>query len=517
MCKSDKKKKSTFKKIRSIAICVLLAVIVGGFILSLVMEHRFEREIEKIEAAGEPVTFDEMWEGLPEISERENAARYYKAALSLMIRRYLEYDLINTVVYGYVNFPEVELTQEKMKMIENHLEENLLAFDLVDQAAQIPACLYCTRLENSDDFYSRDLGKGRHLIKLLSLRTRYHMMQGRADEATESLNSSLRVLRMLESNSMLIGVLVKAACMRLVIDDIQIVAEQGGPDRATLEGWAKELLQLEELDYVREAAIAERVNVIQDMSYNKWYYYPYTEECRGCLKYPEESTVEKFMNKLGWYVYDWKSYEEGDKKQDWYKHMLQARELRNWAKLIALLENKWPGDYELVKDLCEQDDEFKTGRLMDVLPALKIYGRFLSASRSARVMCAIERYRLDESGLPGLLAELVPGYMEAIPLDPFTGKELIYRQDETGYAVYGLGENLKDDGATANALKNNKDCGVRIRTIINDETEQSEESGKEESNTKYKRRWLRGDEQRPRGEGRRGRGRDEGQGANNEF
>ena len=482
-----------FKKIRLIVICVLLVVVTGYFVLSLVMEYKFEREIEKIQEMGEPVTFDELWGDLPYSKRQENALQYYNAAFSLLIWR-----------TDHATPMEIIIQQDKEEL-EKCLEENSLVFEMADQAAKISHCQFSREMKKATLDDTSSLSGARLLTKRLSLRTRYYMMQGRADEAIESLNSSLKMLRILESDLMLIGVTSKAACIRIVIDDIQFITERSEPNQAVLDIWEKELLQLEDLDYVREAAIAERVKVIQDMKHNNWYYCPYDPD-RYCLKYPEGNTVEKFVDWLGNCVDDWNSYDESKKMQDWHKHMLQARVLRNWAKLIASLEGKWPGDYETLIDLCEQDHEFKKCGFTDAIGVVKMHGRFLSAGRSARVMCAIERYRLDKGKLPGSLAELVPGYMEAIPLDPFTGKELIFKQDETGYTVYGVSENQKDDGATAKALEDNLDCGVRIRTIINDETEQSEESDKEGANTKRKVRWLRGDEQRPKGEGRRSRG-----------
>jgi uncharacterized protein YfaT (DUF1175 family) len=33
-----------------------------------------------------------------------------------------------------------------------------------------------------------------------------------------------------------------------------------------------------------------------------------------------------------------------------------------------------------------------------------------------------------------------------VPVDPFTGKQLVYRREGEGFVVYSLGSNLKDDG-----------------------------------------------------------------------
>ena len=41
---------------------------------------------------------------------------------------------------------------------------------------------------------------------------------------------------------------------------------------------------------------------------------------------------------------------------------------------------------------------------------------------------------------------MVPGYLEAVPEDPFDGKELRYKKLEPGYVVYSVGDDLEDQG-----------------------------------------------------------------------
>lgn len=41
---------------------------------------------------------------------------------------------------------------------------------------------------------------------------------------------------------------------------------------------------------------------------------------------------------------------------------------------------------------------------------------------------------------------LVPALMTGVPVDPFTGKPLVYRREGKGFIVYSLGSNLRDDG-----------------------------------------------------------------------
>lgn len=59
---------------------------------------------------------------------------------------------------------------------------------------------------------------------------------------------------------------------------------------------------------------------------------------------------------------------------------------------------------------------------------------------------AVERYRLEYGRLPERLEELVPAYLETLPLDPFDGESLRYQREDEGFTVYSIGSNTIDEG-----------------------------------------------------------------------
>lgn len=66
---------------------------------------------------------------------------------------------------------------------------------------------------------------------------------------------------------------------------------------------------------------------------------------------------------------------------------------------------------------------------------------------AARVLLALERYRRANQSYPAALAELVPTYLPAVPMDPFDGKPLKYlRSPAGGYRAYSVWTNGIDDG-----------------------------------------------------------------------
>ena len=63
---------------------------------------------------------------------------------------------------------------------------------------------------------------------------------------------------------------------------------------------------------------------------------------------------------------------------------------------------------------------------------------------ATRVILAMRRYQVDKRALPAKLDDLVPTYLDAVPLDDFDGRPLRYAPKKK--VVYSVGPDLSDDG-----------------------------------------------------------------------
>ena len=85
----EMKKKSQLgrKILRRLGYTLGIVIVLGGLVW-VVWNHlatkKLGSEIDKIRAAGEPLTYKDLIEGIPKIEEKENAGRYYAAALELV-------------------------------------------------------------------------------------------------------------------------------------------------------------------------------------------------------------------------------------------------------------------------------------------------------------------------------------------------------------------------------------------------------------------------------------------------
>jgi len=65
---------------------------------------------------------------------------------------------------------------------------------------------------------------------------------------------------------------------------------------------------------------------------------------------------------------------------------------------------------------------------------------------AARVGIACKIFKNRHGKFPEQLSQLVPDILSEVPTDPFSGKSLIYRKTPSGFIVYSVGSNGKDDG-----------------------------------------------------------------------
>ncbi|MDR1925438.1 MAG: hypothetical protein LBQ66_13790 [Planctomycetaceae bacterium] len=80
-----------------------------------------------------------------------------------------------------------------------------------------------------------------------------------------------------------------------------------------------------------------------------------------------------------------------------------------------------------------------------------------------RVSLALELYQRENGHYPDKLESIAPKYIDAIPEDQFTSKELTYKKIDNGYILYSFGQNKIDDGGD-----NTKDITVERTRDLNE-------------------------------------------------
>jgi len=92
--------------------------------------------------------------------------------------------------------------------------------------------------------------------------------------------------------------------------------------------------------------------------------------------------------------------------------------------------------------------------------------RTIADLRTARTALAVLRYRLAAGRLPDALTDLVPIYLDVVPVDPFDGKDLRYEKLGVGFVVYSIGQDMRDDGGTEKPSRKTKEFPTWDMTFI---------------------------------------------------
>jgi hypothetical protein len=133
----------------------------------------------------------------------------------------------------------------------------------------------------------------------------------------------------------------------------------------------------------------------------------------------------------------------------WNGHVLN-RQLEVFSRLLLAAQAPWPERIDRVVAVGEWPIRYGNSP-MDVPSFLHSdmvrQAQVVAIVRSTRVVVAMERYRRGHGEqLPARPEALVPDYLPAVPIDPFSGQPLIVANEARGYVVYSIGANRRDDG-----------------------------------------------------------------------
>jgi hypothetical protein len=143
-----------------------------------------------------------------------------------------------------------------------------------------------------------------------------------------------------------------------------------------------------------------------------------------------------------------------------------VRYLRDMAKLIDAARHAWPQPLDDTAANMSLPGQKPVGLLAGGAVFIRLTAETLALVRCTVLAVAVERYRHQHGELPASLDDLRPTSIDSLPLDPFSGKDLLFNRDEESYVVYSVGDNRKDDGGSVirKAEENlSLDCGLRIR------------------------------------------------------
>ena len=96
-----------------------------------------------------------------------------------------------------------------------------------------------------------------------------------------------------------------------------------------------------------------------------------------------------------------------------------------------------------------------------LVPFAESFARNEATIRAADAALAIEQFSRKNGRLPDKLDELLPEFLDKVPIDPFDGKPLRYAVREDVYVIYSIGTDRVDDGGRI--LEEEDEFGIDIQ------------------------------------------------------
>lgn len=402
----------------SLVALLILLPFVAHSLSDYVEARRLKAALDAIQARGETIT--QQFKA-PE-GEAAQADRYYRAGAALASGFHPNAQ----GWFGRVSAAERAgvLPTDVADQLRSTVNDYNEALSFVDRGALLP-------FDGIAPGYSYHYGWVGTALRLAGLRALVRAIDGDGNGAADSLYSEIRILRVAQ-----FPFLIPSMWM---VSDVKRVVAGSRPSGASLERLGQALAELD-----RDDNLSLNLQRLRTQLY-------------------QGSPARTGLGPQSW---------PAILGRPWVVHELNCA-LDTFAAMLEGAEVPWPQRI---------DNVIRVGRLPSPVPSgpgfcrddpstvesfVLSMVRPLPHVRSARIVVAVERYRRDhDEQMPTMLDALVPTYLPAAVIDPFSGQSMLLKKEVRGYAVYSVGSNRRDDGGDFDELflpQEYPDTGIRIQ------------------------------------------------------
>jgi len=405
---------------------VLFIIIVLGLgvraVLNFTTGKKLQAYLENAKSEGVVMNLRDL---SPNCDDSDNAALLWKAAEALFIMPDTEgKTLINQTIEGF--FYGRPLQEESQTKLAPLVERNRKALDLIVEAAGHPCFRYGDGELRSYSIEPTNAVKMILAIRLLGINSALQAEAGQVQAALDELRQGMQFIKKTLDEPFLINNLVALSNMKSLFNGFSQIVRGREMQPAILSTWIKEL-DVEAwrtnfwrcVETERALALETGLGVVKgdkdilrsEAKGNRFFYWLIRPIQKLQTIWVQEQFKELKKN-AGLPYYDIK---------------ILAKENQDKRESIP-----W---YYRISGLLFAD--FQTVYLKEAtLEAMML-------TTKAGLACKI--YKNQTGHYPENLDALVPGLMDAVPIDPFNGKPLIYRLQDGGVLIYSVGSNEKDD------------------------------------------------------------------------
>lgn len=309
-------------------------------------------------------------------------------------------------------------------------KKNLRAIKLVRQGFAYPYISPPIRSVTTDVSYSATF---RSLARMIGQEARYARHTGRYDDALTYAVDDCQLGSSLSHRSSLLGCLVGYACQSVGRRQVRNIASQ--VDQKTARAQAARLLRITQFEEPPAEAVQEEqwteIASLEDMFKDpNW---------RDGLMPDDESSGGGALDwvRITWSKFTFRMISPQEVLRDTCACMNDEIRIQKMTYPKSLLAKQpVPGDRIAAQLLMLDYRIFRFKREAAV-----------AANELLATQLALHAYHLGHGRYPATLAQLVPVDLPSVPVDPFSdGDSLRYRLTKSGYLLYSIGPDAKDDG-----------------------------------------------------------------------
>jgi len=446
------------KRITIAAAAMLVFLIALRLWWGWVADRRFQAEIDRIVAAGEPI-FPEDFNPKEKIPDEENAAKYYLRAAEA-----LRFSPGQTALFDEL-MDDPRLVPERLDEIGQLIKDNAAAIRLVDDAPSYAACDWDHHFQSPaylslPSYYSGQ----RQLAKTLLLAAEHDFASDRYAAGVSRLASIVELGRCNAKDPFLIGQLVAWAIQAL---GSSRVMEPVLASESTQEGRDAFTQSTELTTQVRRL-----ITLLRDSSELKATYHRSMLGER-MLQWDMVESMKRGTTSMS-AMYAWQAAPQASIPDVVWNTVLWPSITLDTVRLLKESDQRCRAiasmdiDFLLHRD--EPDDE-RTFLSVLIYPLRAdtvfvlsrgdvLFLRLVTIQRLAATGLAVRLFRFENGVLPRTLEELVPRYLPESPRDPMVkdGHLFVYRPGDVPAILYSVGENGIDDGGQFEI-----DCGTVLQ------------------------------------------------------
>ena len=420
-------------------IVLLVAAGCAFAIFRLSLRSKLNARIEAIRAAGYPVTLEELdkWYAIPD--NVENAAYTIEEAFSF----YEEWDKGKSKslpLFGKAELPPraEPLAEETRSLVAQYLADNQEALELLHAGAEVEHSRYSTDVSAGFEALAPHLSEIRKGVMLLELEGILHAENDEPQLAIESVTAALGIARSLAKEPMPVSQFVRVACQRLAVSSLERIINRTEFADEQLARLSQALIEAEDLSAMARALVGARCF---ELSILKMSPARMSHALPRIAGRSPPSPVVLHLRTLGFALHRIAGLTDRSA-------ILHLDLMEDYVDATGLpLESR----LEAIDAITDRGRSISSTHwlLRELFSGLwradRINLRGFAQLRAGWVALAVQRYRLAAGKLPGTLAELVPDYLDSVPVDPFDRAELRYKKLVVGFVVYSIGVDLIDD------------------------------------------------------------------------